>query len=152
MIYSPVDGEVKKLADVADKVFASGSLGKGLVVKPNKTRQSVLSPPVDGVVTVTYTTRHAYGITTDDGRQFLIHIGINTVDLNGEQFSDPIQKNKRIKKGEPLCIANFEEIAAKGYDSSVIVTLINSTSVTEIKSIKIGEHVSAKDELASFID
>lgn len=150
VIYSPINGEVKKLADVADKVFASGSLGKGLVVKPIRARQSVLSP-VDGVVTVTYATKHAYGITADDGRQFLIHIGINTVDLNGKYFSNPIQKNKKIKKGEQLCIADFDEIEDKGYDSSVIITLINSTPATKIESIRTG-HVSARDELANFID
>lgn len=149
IVYAPVNGEAVSLSTVADNVFASGSLGKGIAVKPSKVRQSVLSP-VNGIITVTYSTKHAYGITADDGRQFLIHIGINTVDLKGELFSEAIQKGKKIKKGEQLCVADFESIATRGYDGTVIVTLVNSTPTTDIVDTKLGE-ISAGAILGQFI-
>ena len=106
--------------------------------------------PVSGVVTATYpNSKHAYGITTEDGRQFLIHVGINTVDLKGEGFSDSVEKNARINAGDPLCTVDFDLINKKKYDPTVIVALINSTPHTIVKLLK-DDQVSAKDEVAEF--
>lgn len=146
---SPVSGKVTTLDKVNDPVFATGSLGKGFAVKPDVKKQTV-SSPVSGVVTATYpNSKHAYGITTEDGRQFLIHVGINTVDLKGEGFSDSVEKNARINAGDPLCTVDFDLINQKKYDPTVIVALINTTPHTVVKLLK-DDQVSAKDEVAEF--
>lgn len=151
IVSSPVNGKVISLDKVNDQVFATGSLGKGFAMEPDKKQQTVMSP-VNGVVTATYPdSKHAYGITTADGRQFLIHVGINTVDLKGEGYSKAIKKNSKVKVGDPLCTVDFNMINDKKYDTTVIVTLINSTPHTQVKLTADGP-VSAQDEVAEFIE
>lgn len=128
-IVAPVTGKIVLLKNINDEVFSSESLGKGLAFVPNLTIQQVLSP-ITGIVTATYPSMHAYGITGEDGRQYLVHIGINTVDLKGKYFSNAVSPNSKIVQGSPLCTADFAKIVNEGYDPSVIVTLINSTSQT----------------------
>ncbi|RMC38625.1 MULTISPECIES: beta-glucoside-specific PTS transporter subunit IIABC [unclassified Lactobacillus] len=142
-LVAPVDGKTIPLADVDDEVFSSESLGKGAAFLPILTTQKVIAP-IAGVVTATYPSMHAYGITCSDGRQYLIHIGINTVDLNGKYFTNGIVKDTKVKQGDELCTVDFASISAAGYDSCVIITLLNSTAKTKVllnadSSCKIGQ-------------
>ncbi|MDF7638044.1 beta-glucoside-specific PTS transporter subunit IIABC [Lactobacillus sp. ESL0791] len=140
-IIAPVTGKAISLKKVGDEVFSSESLGKGMAFSPELTKQNVIAP-VAGVVTATYPTKHAYGITGKDGRQYLIHIGINTVDLKGKYFTDAIAKDSAVNQGDTLCKVDFAGISSEGYDPTVIVTLINSTANT--RAI-----INEKDQLQS---
>lgn len=148
---SPVNGKLISLNDVNDQVFATGSLGKGFAVQPIQEKQNVLSP-INGVVTATYPeSKHAYGITTKDGRQFLIHVGINTVDLKGVGYSNAIKKNSHVNVGDVLCNVDMGYLVKQNYDPTVIVTLINSTPHTKVK-LSEKKDLSSGDKVAEFYE
>lgn len=92
-------GQVIALGEVNDKAFSSGALGKGVGVIPSESKSTVISP-VDGTITIVFPTKHAYGIVTDEGLEILIHIGIDTVNLDGKFFESLVTQNQRVKKGE----------------------------------------------------
>lgn len=90
-------GQVIALGEVNDKAFSSGALGKGVGVIPSESKSTVISP-VDGTITIVFPTKHAYGIVTDEGLEILIHIGIDTVNLDGKFFESLVTQNQRVKK------------------------------------------------------
>lgn len=120
-IVSPMKGQVLPLNEVADDVFSSGIAGQGLAIIP--TSSEVLSP-VDGTVTVVFPSKHAIGITTGEGVEVLVHVGLNTVMLNGEGFDVKVKVNDKITKGQPLLTFDREDLIKKGYNlqSPVLVT------------------------------
>ena len=96
-------GQVIALGEVNDKAFSSGALGKGVGVIPSESKSTVISP-VDGTITIVFPTKHAYGIVTDEGLEILIHIGIDTVNLDGKFFESLVTQNQRVKKGDALAV------------------------------------------------
>ena len=116
-IVSVADGEVIELKNVSDEVFSSGVLGYGYGIIPT---QGEFFSPIDGVVTNVYDTGHAYSIE-GDGIEVLVHIGIDTVELEGEFFSARVKKGDKVKKCSPLAYADLEQIKNKGYDTTTVV-------------------------------
>ncbi|TQY36712.1 beta-glucoside-specific PTS transporter subunit IIABC, partial [Clostridioides difficile] len=115
-------GQVIALGEVNDKAFSSGALGKGVGVIPSESKSTVISP-VDGTITIVFPTKHAYGIVTDEGLEILIHIGIDTVNLDGKFFESLVTQNQRVKKGDALAVFESDKIIEEGFDSTIITVV-----------------------------
>lgn len=120
---------MKELSTIEDEVFSSGMLGKGVAIEPDN--GDVVSP-VAGVVTTVFPTKHAIGLTSDDGVEILIHIGMDTVGLNGEAFESFVKQNDRVKKGDLLVRADLSKIKAAGLSIITPVVITNSDTYREI--------------------
>lgn len=122
-ITSPVEGESIALSGIGDEAFASEALGKGIAILPQK--GEVLAP-ADGTVTVIYPTLHAIGLKLSNGVKLLIHVGIDTVKLEGKYFKKYVEEGARVKKGEKITAFDLEKIKAAGYDPTVAVVVGNT--------------------------
>jgi len=130
-ILSPIKGEVKPIEESSDAAFASGALGKGVVILPEEGK---VYAPVTGTVTVLFPSLHAIGITSDAGVELLIHIGINTVQLNGEGFTAHIKQGDQIKQGQLLVEFDMNKIKEAGYSLETPVLVTNYADVKEVKN------------------
>ena len=121
VLTSPIKGIVKPLSEIKDEAFASGLLGKGIVIEP---KEGKVIAPADGTLTTLFPTLHALGITTDNGAELLIHIGMDTVKLDGKHFKARMKQGDKIKKGDVLLEFDIEAIKKEGYslDTPVIIT------------------------------
>lgn len=126
-----VEGTIIPLNEVKDQAFASGALGKGIGIEPKAGKVEVFSP-VAGEVTVVFPTNHAYGIKGDDGIEVLIHIGIDTVNLDGKYFESQISQGEKVKKGQLLGSFDVDKIKEAGFDPTVIVVVTNSSDYLDI--------------------
>jgi len=134
-INSPLNGDIIPLDKVDDKVFASGNMGKGVAIEP--TTGEVVSP-VNGIVTVLLPSNHAIGITSETGVEILVHVGIDTVDLEGKGFSAHVAKNDKVKVGTKLISFDIETIkkAGKSVTTPIIITNPNDFETIEITKEK----------------
>ena len=130
-ILSPIKGEVKPIEESSDAAFASGALGKGVVILP---KEGKVYAPVTGTVTVLFPSLHAIGITSDAGVELLIHIGINTVQLNGEGFTAHIKQGDQIKQGQLLVEFDMNKIKEAGYSLETPVLVTNYADLKEVKN------------------
>ncbi|HBF4081300.1 beta-glucoside-specific PTS transporter subunit IIABC [Clostridioides difficile] len=126
-------GQVIALGEVNDKAFSSGALGKGVGVIPSESKSTVISP-VDGTITIVFPTKHAYGIVTDEGLEILIHIGIDTVNLDGKFFESLVTQNQRVKKGDALAVFESDKIIEEGFDSTIIIVVTNTSDYLDVIS------------------
>ncbi|EGT5421952.1 beta-glucoside-specific PTS transporter subunit IIABC [Clostridioides difficile] len=126
-------GQVIALGEVNDKAFSSGALGKGVGVIPSESKSTVISP-VDGTITIVFQTKHAYGIVTDEGLEILIHIGIDTVNLDGKFFESLVTQNQRVKKGDALAVFESDKIIEEGFDSTIITVVTNTSDYLDVIS------------------
>lgn len=129
-VYSPLKGEVKPLSEAKDEAFASGALGSGIVIEPE---DGQVVAPFDGTLETLFPTRHALGLVSDDGAEVLIHIGIDTVQLNGEHFEAFVEQGQRVEKGQLLVKFEKEKIQEKGYCTQVPILITNSEDYTQIQ-------------------
>ena len=142
-VVSPLDGNVIELKEVDDEVFASGVTGKGVAIVPTN---NIVVSPVEGTVSVLFPSKHAVGITTNDGVELLVHIGLNTVMLNGEGFTAFVKQGDKVVCGQKLLEFDKEFILSKGYSlqSPVLVTNADQFSdivMNEIQTVKTGEEL-----------
>lgn len=142
-ILAPLTGKVIALENVPDETFAAGILGLGAAVEPSEGK---VIAPADGTVGTLFETHHAIGLNLDNGAELLIHIGINTVELNGEGFTAHVSEGDRVKKGQTLITFDKELIASKGYNTVTPVIVTNADDYTDIKRIADG-NVTLKDVL-----
>ncbi|MCX8580828.1 PTS glucose transporter subunit IIA [Gilliamella sp. B3482] len=140
-ILSPVEGEVIALNQVKDEVFASGAMGKGIAVYP---KIGEIIAPADCTVSVLYPTLHAIGLKLDNGIELLIHIGIDTVKLQGKYFKSYVQAGQHIKKGTKIVSFDIDKI--KEFDLTTSIIVANSDQYKNIEYCQKG-HVSKKDNL-----
>ena len=122
-VYSPIDGGIIPITEVNDQVFASKMMGEGFAVLPS---QETIKAPVSGVVKMIAPTKHAIGIVTDDGMELLLHLGIDTVELNGAPFKLTIQEGQTIQRGQKIGTIDLKMIEAKGKDATVMVIITDS--------------------------
>ena len=134
-IAAPVNGEVIPLEKVPDQTFASGVLGKGVAIEPSEGK---IYAPADGTVTSFFPTKHAIGITTDRGAEILVHVGLNTVELDGKFFETHTQENARVKKGDLLLSFDMGEIKKAGYQLVTPVLITNAGEYTSVESVSQG--------------
>ncbi len=133
MIMAPVSGLPVSLKAVKDQVFATEMMGKGAAITPT---DNMIYAPVTGTITVADSTMHAYGIKADDGAEVLIHLGIDTVKLNGQYFSSRVMPGQRVQVGDVLGTADFAAIKAAGYDATVMVVVTNTPAFGEVAPIE----------------
>ena len=120
-IVAPINGQVKQLADIADAAFSSGAMGKGIAIAPSEGK---VYAPADGTVTAFFATGHAIGLTTDKGAEIIIHVGMDTVKLEGKGFEPKVKQGDQVKKGDLLLEFDIDYITSEGYsvDTPVIIT------------------------------
>ena len=128
-VLAPVTGAVIALANVPDKVFASGAMGSGIGIVPE---EDAVYSPVSGTVKAVMKTGHAYGIKTDEGVEVLVHIGIDTVQMKGDGFEAAVTRGQRIEAGELLATIDRAKILAAGYDSTTLMVVTNTRDLTAV--------------------
>lgn len=131
-ILSPVAGRLMNLEATGDPVFASRALGEGVGVVPETAGETAVLAPVSGMLKTVARTGHAFGIKTDGGIEVLVHVGIDTVDMDGEGFVVAVGKGERIAAGEPLATVDFGKVAAAGHSVVVVVTVVNAAELTVV--------------------
>lgn len=135
-LLAPQNGLLTDITSLPDPVFAEKMLGDGFAVKPS---DGNIYAPASGTIIEIHDSLHAYGIETDDGLQLLVHIGINTVELNGEGFNAKVKKGDKIKAGDLLAYANLELIESRGYPTYTIVLITNTDVLKSMSLIPIQE-------------
>lgn len=140
-IAAVVAGEVVELKTVKDPVFSSEMMGKGVGIIPSANE---VYAPISGTITVAYPTGHAYGILADNGIEILIHIGIDTVNLEGKHFTTNKKQGDKIQAGELLGSFDREAIKKAGYDTTVMLIVTNTDQYQAVKPTKLGT-INAKD-------
>ncbi|PAB01028.1 beta-glucoside-specific PTS transporter subunit IIABC [Enterococcus canintestini] len=127
-LLSPVDGEVIQIESVKDPVFSTKAMGEGFAVIP---KSNQIYAPISGVVETVFPTQHAIGIKGDNGLEVLVHIGINTVELNGKYFDISCVAGSRVTKGMIIGEVDFKALQAAGYDSTTMVVVTNGNELSE---------------------
>lgn len=134
-IYNCVKGNVIPVTEVKDETFSSECLGKGVGVIPVSTE---IVAPVNGEVTMVFPTKHALALKTKSGVEILIHIGLDTVDLEGKPFKSYIKKGDKVKKGQLLIEADFDEIKKMNCDTTTMMVVANSKDFSSF-NINVGQ-------------
>lgn len=143
-LYSPLNGTVVDLAAVSDPVFSSGAMGQGLAIKPEG---KALYSPVDGKVAIVFETGHAYAITSSQGAEVLLHIGIDTVSMAGYGFESLVAVGQAVKKGDLLGHFDPSKIAEAGLDDTTMMIVTNSADYQSVDILAQG-HVLIGDQVA----
>ncbi|WP_247906709.1 sucrose-specific PTS transporter subunit IIBC [Streptococcus anginosus] len=134
-IVSPIVGQVVDLKDVNDPVFSSGAMGQGVAVKPS---EGVVYAPADAEVTIAFATGHAYGLKTANGAEILIHVGIDTVSMNGDGFDQKVAQGDKVKAGDVLGTFDAAKIAAAGLDDTTMVIITNTADYASVTPVAEG--------------
>lgn len=135
-ILSPLDGELIELSDVKDKTFASGAMGKGVAIKPV---EGMLVSPINGHIEMIFNTKHAIGLKSDDGAEILIHIGMDTVNLQGKYFEVLKNAGDNVKVGDELIRFDIEAMESEGYDVTTPIIVTNSQEYVDVIPDACGE-------------
>ena len=141
-ICAPLTGNVIPLSEVKDEAFSSGALGQGAAIVPEEGK---LYAPVDGVIAAFFPTGHAVGMVTDDGMELLIHVGMDTVSLNGNGFVKKVSQGDRVKKGDLLLEFDLHTIEEAGLSAVTPVLVTNPAGRQEVKVTET-EHVKPGDD------
>ena len=137
-IQTPIVGDVVALENVNDPVFSSGAMGQGIAVKPS---QGVVYAPADAEVSIAFATGHAYGLKTANGAEILIHVGIDTVSMNGEGFEAKVAQGDKVKAGDVLGTFDSNKIAAAGLDDTTMVIVTNTADYASVTPVASGSVV-----------
>lgn len=146
-LYAAGNGKVVKVEDVPDEVFASKALGDGVAVI---LEDGKVYAPADGEISMVADTLHAYGITTPDGLELLVHIGVNTVELNGEGFQPQVKAGQKVKAGDLLCIVDMKLMKNKGYPMHTPTLLTNGDECGEITLLPCDNAKAGKTVVAQY--
>ena len=132
-MYAPVKGRVIPLSEVEDPAFAGGMLGQGVGVEPEEDN---LYAPADGELTVVFPTGHAVGMKTADGMEILLHIGIDTVNLQGKHFTTHVKDGDTVKAGQPLITFELEQVKKAGYDTVIPLVFTDPDHQIDMDSLR----------------
>ena len=143
-IYSPIKGKIVKLENVLDEAFSSGAVGKGIAIEPSE--DGKVFAPFDGVIETAFPTKHAIGLTSDKGVELLIHIGMDTVKLDGKYFTSHIEEGQKIKKGDLLMEFDTEKIKEEGYSVITPIVITNFENYGAIEETS-ADSINAGDTL-----
>lgn len=128
-VVAPVSGRMVALEEVPDKVFASGALGQGVGIVPE---QNEVRSPISGKVISVASSGHAFGLKSPDGVELLVHIGIDTVELKGQHFTNAVKKGDAVNAGDLLATVDLDAVKTAGYDPTVILTVTNTAKLQEV--------------------
>lgn len=134
-LYLPIEGEVISLEAIDDGVFSAEVLGKGCGIKPAEEK---VYAPANGKITTVAETKHAVGLMTDDGIEVLIHVGMDTVDMNGDGFEVLVKPDQKVKCGQPLIKFSMDKIKAAGHPTTTAFVVTNSDDLSEVTVLKAG--------------
>jgi len=134
-IISPIVGQAVALSKVDDPVFSSGAMGQGIAVKPS---EGVVYAPADAEVTIAFATGHAFGLKTVNGAEILIHVGIDTVSMNGDGFEQKVAQGDKVKAGDVLGTFDSAKIAAAGLDDTTMVIVTNTADYASVTPVATG--------------
>ena len=126
-IYAPMAGEAVAISEVPDPTFSSGAMGNGIAIKPTDGK---VCSPVNGTVDMMFDTGHAVTLVSDNGSEILIHVGLETVGLEGKPFQVKVQNGQKVKKGDILMIADLAAIEAAGLPTITPVLICNTDDYT----------------------
>ena len=146
-VLSPIEGKIVDLAEVPDPAFASGAMGKGIAIEPSTGR---VVAPFDGTVTVAFKKKHALAVVSDSGAEILVHVGVDTVKLDGQHFISYIEEGDRVKAGDLLLEFDIEQIKAAGYHTVTPIIVTNSADYNDVIPQATGQ-VSNKDMLLKIV-
>lgn len=143
VVNAPVAGHVISLDETGDPVFVSRALGEGVGIQP---ADSTVVAPVSGVLQTVAETGHAFGIKTDDGVEVLVHVGIDTVKMNGEGFDVKVKANEHVNAGDNLVVVDFDKVKEAGYSTTTLMTVLNTVAFASVTpktgvDVKAGESV-----------
>lgn len=147
-ILSPMKGIIVELDNVEDKAFSSGALGKGIAIDPTDSR--VVSP-VNGTIMTIFPTNHAIGIISDNGTEILIHLGMNTVELNGMHFTPTVKEGNRVKAGDLIMDVDLDKIKSMGYSMVSPIIITNTYDYKDVIIPKLGD-IKFKEEIIKCIN
>lgn len=136
VLYLPIEGEVIPLSEIGDGVFSEGILGVGCGIKP---KEETVYAPVNGEITTIAETKHAVGIMSEDGAEILIHVGMDTVDMNGSGFTVLVTEGKKVKCGEPLIKFSMDKIKAAGHPTTTAFVVTNADDLSEVSVLGTGD-------------
>ena len=128
-VFAPVEGRVLPLNEARDAAFSEGIMGKGLVIEPDV---GEIVAPFDGTVMTLFPTKHAIGLISDNGTELLIHIGIDTVQLEGEGFEAFVAQNAKVRKGDKLVSFDIKAIEAAGYNTQIPIIVTNTPDYADV--------------------
>lgn len=148
IISAPVTGTSESLKQVNDQVFSAEIMGKGAAIVPSADQ---VVAPADGVITVTYDSHHAYGIKTTAGAEILIHLGLDTVNLNGEHFTTNVQKGDTVHQGDLLGTFDVAALKAANYDPTVLLVVTNTANYANVERLKV-TNVQAGEQLVALTE
>lgn len=134
-LYLPVEGEVIPLEQIKDGVFSEGILGPGCGIIPN---EGIIYAPANGEITQVADTKHAVGLTTEDGIEVLIHVGMDTVEMNGEGFEPLVKEGQKVKCGQPLLKFSIDKVKAAGHPITTAFVVTNSDDLGGISTLGTG--------------
>ncbi|MBT2733154.1 beta-glucoside-specific PTS transporter subunit IIABC [Carnobacterium sp. ISL-102] len=147
VIESPLKGSIVPLSDVRDEAFSSGAMGKGLAIEPTDGK---LVSPVNGVITMLFPTSHAIGITSEEGTEILIHIGMDTVQLDGEGFVPHVKQGDQVAKGQLLIEFDIEKIRDAGYSVITPIVITNSQNYLDVITTE-KTSIASKEQLMTIV-
>ncbi|HEQ7447534.1 TPA: PTS glucose transporter subunit IIA, partial [Streptococcus pyogenes] len=141
---SPLTGEVKALSEAVDPVFAQGVMGQGVLLQPT---EGVLVAPCDAEVSVLFPTKHAIGLVTAEGLELLMHIGMDTVNLDGQGFEALVKQGDQVKAGQTLIQFDIAAISEAGYATEMPLVVTNQDTFTVTVEGSLPHQIKANDKL-----
>ncbi|WP_286908040.1 PTS sugar transporter subunit IIA [Clostridium sp. UBA1652] len=134
-IYSPTKGKIVNLEKVPDEMFSKKMLGDGAAVE---IEDDIIHAPQDGVIRALFPTKHAFVLETKEGIEILVHIGLDTVDLDGEGFEAIVDIDSKVKAGDPIIKVDRKLIESKGFN---LITMVIVTNIEKVKNININSNI-----------
>lgn len=143
VLTAPASGRAIPLSEVNDEVFSTEMMGKGAAIEPTEGK---IYAPVDGAMTVTYDSKHAYGIHSNGGADILIHIGLDTVNLGGKHFTANVKQGQMVKKGDLLGTFDLKAIQEAGFDTTTMLIITNSQDYAAVDDLRLNQDVTPSDK------
>lgn len=143
-VFSPLSGKIVSLKDVNDATFSDKLLGEGIAIIP---KDGKIYAPFDGTVTSIFPTKHAIGLTSNEGVELLIHIGLDTVELKGEGFTSHITQGEQVNKGQLLIEADLKTISTKGYEIITPIIVTNTQEFLDVLLLPISDEIGSSEDL-----
>lgn len=136
IIGAPIEGEAVFIKEVNDPTFSEEILGKGIAIRPSNGR---VVAPVNGEIAIMFKTKHAVSLVSEQGVEILIHVGLETVNLQGEYFKSYVQEGDKVKAGDLLVEFDIEKIKEAGYDTTSPVVICNTVDMQDVLESKLGQ-------------
>ncbi|MNI59525.1 PTS system glucoside-specific EIICBA component [compost metagenome] len=138
VIYSPAKGKIVNLEEVPDEMFSKKMLGDGVAIE---IEEDIIHAPQDGVIRALFPTKHAFVLETKEGLQILVHIGLDTVDLEGEGFETITNVDSKVKAGDPIVNVDRKLIKSKGFN---LITMVIVTNIEKVKTMNVTSNINGK--------